>query len=247
MRYLQKLKQQGFDFSFYAQEKLHSLIKASDIDQDPLTPEQANQISTGQWIPLLSLPKYLKVNPKNPIISEPYIFSSKALNKKWKNILSQEKGPIIGINWQGNPDIEKGSVKGRSIPLDIFSMISDHDKITLLSLQKGFGTEQLQNCSFKNKFVKCQSQINSTWDFLENAAIINNCDLIITTDTSIAHLAGGMGKSTWLLLKYIPEWRWGLEGESTFWYPSIKLFRQKERNNWQEVMERVAFQLKQSF
>ena len=88
--------------------------------------------------------------------------------------------------------------------------------------------------------MKCQSQIDSTWDFLENAAIIENCDLIITSDTSIAHLAGGMGKSTWLLLQYVPEWRWGLEGDSTFWYPSIRLFRQKERYNWQEVMHRVS-------
>ena len=113
----------------------------------------------------------------------------------------------------------------------------------MLSLQKGFGSEQLDLCSFKNKFVECQPQINSTWDFLENAAIIENCDLIITCDTSIAHLAGGMGKKVWLLLKDIPFWYWGLEGDSTFWYPSMKLFRQKERHNWQEVMERVSIAL----
>ena len=92
--------------------------------------------------------------------------------------------------------------------------------------------------------VKCQPQIDSTWDFLENAAIIENCDLIITSDTSIAHLAGGMGKTTWLLLKHIPEWRWGIHGERTFWYPSVRLFRQKERNNWNEVMEKVSEAIK---
>jgi len=91
--------------------------------------------------------------------------------------------------------------QGRSIPLEAFSMILTHNDITMLSLQKGFGSEQLDNCSFKNKFVKSQAQVNSTWDFLENAAIIENCDLIITCDTSIAHLAGGMGKKVWLLLK----------------------------------------------
>ena len=113
----------------------------------------------------------------------------------------------------------------------------------MLSLQKGFGSEQLDHCSFKNKFVECQPQINSTWDFLENAAIIENCDLIITSDTSIAHLAGGMGKKVWLLLRDIPYWTWGLEGENTFWYPSMKLFRQKQRDNWQEVRERVSSKL----
>ena len=134
--------------------------------------------------------------------------------------------------------------KGRSIPLEEFSMLAINNKINMLSLQKGFGSEQLDHCSFKNKFVQCQQQIDSTWDFLENAAIIENCDLIITCDTSIAHLAGGMGKKVWLLLKDIPFWTWGLERENTFWYPSMKLFRQKERHNWKEVMERVSSTIK---
>ena len=242
MRYIPYLRSQGLDVSFCAQEKLHSLIQSSGIDPNPLTPKQANTVSEGEWIPLLSLPRHLQISPKNPIISKPYIYSTNELNQKWKNILSKEKKPIIGINWQGNPKMEK-TYQGRSLPLEIFSILADHNKITLLSLQKGFGSEQLEHCSFKNKFVECQQQIDSTWDFLENAAIIENCDLIITCDTSIAHLAGGMGKPTWLLLHHLPDWRWGLEGENTFWYPSMRLFRQKERHNWQEVMERVSIAL----
>ena len=107
--------------------------------------------------------------------------------------------------------------------------------------------EQLETCSFKDRFVSCQDQVNETWDFLETAAIIANCDLIITSDTAIAHLAGGMGKTTWLLLQKIPEWRWGLEGESTFWYPTMRLFRQTERGNWDEVMQRVKLALQTQF
>ncbi len=115
----------------------------------------------------------------------------------------------------------------------------------MLSLQKGFGSEQLAKCSFENKFVKCQAQIDAIWDFLENAAIIDNCDLIITCDTSMAHLAGGMGKKVWLLLRDIPYWTWGLKGESTFWYPSMRLFRQEERHNWKEVIDRLSRTLKE--
>ncbi len=243
MRYIPYLRNKGFDISFCPQMKLHSLIKASGIDQNPLTPEQANEISDGQWVPLLSLPKYLQINPKNPIISDPYIHSTKEFITKWKNILSTEKRPIVGINWQGNPEMEK-TYQGRSIPLEIFSKLFENNEITMLSLQKGFGSEQLDHCSFKNEFVGCQAEIDSTWDFLENAAIIENCDLIITNDTSIAHLAGGMGKKVWLLLRDIPFWTWGLEGESTFWYPSMRLFRQKERHNWNEVMNRVSNAIK---
>ena len=242
MRYIPYLRNQGLKISFCAQTKLHSLIQSSGIDQNPLTPEDASEVSEGKWIPLLSLPRYLKVSPDNPIISEPYIFSTNELKKKWKNILSKEKRPIIGINWQGNPNMEK-TYQGRSIPLETFATLAKNNNFKLLSLQKGFGSEQLDHCSFKNKFVQCQQQIDSTWDFLENAAIIENCDLIITCDTSIAHLAGGMGRKVWLLLRDIPFWTWGLEGSSTFWYPSMRLFRQKERHNWQEVMERVSSKL----
>ena len=169
------------------------------------------------------------------------------LNKRWKDILSKEKRPIIGINWQGNQDSEKGSAQGRSLPLETFSTLAKNNNFTLLSLQKGFGSEQLNHCSFKSKFVECQPQINATWDFLENAAIIENCDLIITCDTSIAHLAGGIGKKVWLLLRDIPFWTWGLKDESTFWYPSMKLFRQKERQNWKEVIDRVSRSIKEEW
>ena len=247
MRYIPYLRSQGFKISFCAQEKLHTLIQSSGIDHNPLKPEQAEMISEGQWCPLLSLPRYLQIDPNNPIISEPYIFVTKDLKRKWKNILSKEKRPIIGINWQGNPNVERKGLRGRSLPLEAFSIIARNNNLKLLSLQKGFGSEQLEDCSFKSKFIEYQSEINITWDFLENAAIIENCDLIITSDTSIAHLAGGMGKSTWLLLHSLPEWRWGLESKTTFWYPSVRLFRQKEPNNWREVMEEVSSKLKKEW
>ena len=88
------------------------------------------------------------------------------------------------------------------------------------------------------------SKINEIWDFTENAAIIANCDLIITCDTSLAHLAGAIGANVWLLLKNVPEWRWGIQNTTTFWYPSMRLFRQKEKHNWNEVMDRLLLELK---
>ena len=247
MRYVTALRNKGLSVSFSAQSKLHSLIQTSGIDPSPLTPEQANQVVDGNWIPLLSVPRHLEVSPKNPIITEPYIKTTEGLTSKWAGILSAEQKPIIGINWQGNPKAEKTGLRGRSLALEVFSPITGSSQISLLSLQKGFGSEQLETCSFKDRFVSCQDQVNATWDFLETAAIIANCDLVITSDTSVAHLAGGMGKTTWLLLHKVPDWRWGLEGETTFWYPSMRLFRQTERGNWDEVMERVAEALQKYF
>ncbi len=247
MRYAIALRNQGIAVSLCAPPKLHSLVKASGIDPFPLTPEQANQVSEGQWIPLLSVPRHLEVSPDNPIITESYIETTQDLLAKWNGILSAEQRPIIGINWQGNPAQEKRNAIGRSLPLEIFAPIAAQSNACLLSLQKGFGSEQLESCSFKDRFVSCQDQVNATWDFLETAAIIANCDLVITSDTSVAHLAGGMGKTTWLLLKKVPEWRWGLDGDTSFWYPSMRLFRQSERGNWSEVLERVAQELQRFF
>ena len=244
MRYVMYLKNQGLDVAFSAQEKLHPLIKSSGIHENPLTPEQTSTVLEGQWIPLLSLPKYLQVRSNNTIITGPYIYSTNELNKKWNAIISKDKRPIIGINWQGNKETEINYLKGRSLPLETFSILAKNNNLKFLSLQKGFGSEQLEHCSFKDKFIKCQNQIDSTWDFLENAAIIENCDLIITSDTSIAHLAGGMGKKVWVLLQDIPYWTWGLAGDSTFWYPSMRLFRQSEPDNWHKVMEKVSNALK---
>ena len=247
MRYASALKDKGLSISFCAQIKLHSIIKASGIDPSPLSPEQANQITEGQWTPLLSVPRHLAVSPNNPIITKPYIKTTEKLIAKWAGIIGKKKRPIVGINWQGNPQTEKTGLQGRSLELETFAPITSSSQISLLSLQKGHGSEQLKTCSFEDQFVSCQDQINDTWDFLETAAIIANCDLVITSDTSVAHLAGGMGKTTWLLLHKVPDWRWGLEGDTTFWYPSMRLFRQKERGNWSEVMERVADALQEYF
>ena len=243
MRYALHLKQKGVEISLCVPPKLHGIIKASGIHPGPLLPEEANNISKGKWLPLLSLPKHLGVRPTNPIITEPYISTTNEMISKWSNILSGEKRPIIGINWQGNPNHELTNSTGRSLPLEAIAPIIQKTNANLLSLQKDIGAEQLETCSFRDRFVSCQEHINQTWDFLETAAIIEICDLVITSDTSIAHLAGGLGKTTWLLLKKVPEWRWGMHGDKTFWYPSMRLFRQQEKGHWDEVLNQVAQEL----
>lgn len=243
MRYVPYLIQLGIDVSFCAQTQLHGIIQSSNVHSNPLAPREANLISEGKWIPLLSVPRCIGVNAGNPIISKPYLSAPIHLVEKWKNILHDEKKPIIGLTWQGNPKTEIGPCKGRSMPLEMFSKLAQIPNLNFLSLQKGFGAEQLKQCSFQDQFVNCQESINSTSDFLETSAIIENCDLVITTDTCVAHIAAGMGKPTWVLLKAFLTWRYGLS-EKTFWYPSMRLFHQKEIGNWQEVLERVEIALK---
>jgi hypothetical protein len=119
--------------------------------------------------------------------------------------------------------------------------------VTLLSLQKGAGSEQLESCGFRGSFIDLQDEISSTMSFTETAAILENCDLVITTDTALAHLSGGLGRPTWLLLHQVPDWRWGLRGERTPWYPAMRLFRQRRPHDWPEVIRRVRRSLLDMF
>ncbi len=83
-------------------------------------------------------------------------------------------------------------------------------------------------------------------DFADTAAAIGELDLVITVDTSVAHLAGALGRPTWALLSHTPDWRWGLEGIASAWYPTMRLFRQPGWGNWQAVFEEVAGALRES-
>ena len=237
MRYIPYLKTMGVHACFCAQPNLRALIQTSGITTRLYDFKEANALTTGKWIPLLSLPAHLNVKPDNPVTNKPYIKAAEQQILHWKQKLALEKRPIIGINWQGS---QLGTKLAKSLPLVAFAPILEKTDASLLSLQKGDGSEQMADCPFHHRFVACQEEINQTWDFLETAAMVANCDLIITSDTALAHLAGGMGQPTWLLLKKVPDWRWGMEGDTTFWYPSMRLFRQRERGNWAEVMERVA-------
>ena len=247
MRYVPCLRKKGMTIALCAQTKLHGLIQASGIATEVYSHQDVHKLTTGEWLPLLSLPGYFNVGPNKPIINEPYIKVPEENILYWRQKLSAQKRPIIGINWQGNLNTEVSVLSGRSFPLKTFARISENIDASFLSLQKGSGSEQLTDCKFLDRFVDCQEEINLTWDFVDNAAIMMNCDLIITTDTCVAHLAGGLGRPTWLLLHKAPDWRWGMEGDTTFWYPSMRLFRQRERRNWQEVMDRVAVALQRFF
>ena len=110
----------------------------------------------------------------------------------------------------------------------------------LLSLQKGYGLDDLEKCTFKEYFVSAQKDINNTLDFIDTAAIISCCDLVITSDSMNAHLSGSLGKETWLLLKYVPDWRWGTKSNFTHWYDSLKLYRQNSNCLWKDVFKIVA-------
>lgn len=240
VRYVNILSNRGHSLTLAIQESLYRLVSRSGINASLITTTSLKQSSKSHCLPLFSLPALLNITPENPLVTKPYLCSEETLVDQWRSTLESEARPIVAVNWQGNPDAEKSGLSGRSFALEQLAPLAGRQRGSFLSLQKGYGSEQLEDCSFKHKFVSCQERVSAAWDFLDVSAIITNCDLVITNDTCIAHLAGAMGHPTWLLLAKVPDWRWGLEGESSFWYPSIRLFRQQERGDWGELIERVA-------
>ena len=239
IRYVIYLQRIGVQVTVCVHDQLVGLIKKGTELKNVISPSEVPKINSGKWLPMLSLPLALGVTPSNPIISEQYIFPEPTLMGKWSELLGEDSRPIVGIAWKGNPVQEKTTNKGRSAALSHFENLLADSRFRFLSLQKGDGAEELASFYSTENFVQCQEDISNEFDFEETSAIISCCSLVITVDTCVAHLAGSMGTPVYILLKKIPEWRWGLNGEECFWYPSAKLWRQTKDGDWQELMQRV--------
>ena len=242
IRYCTALRARGISIQTFIQKPLVGLVRESGLDPECQENTIAENSEIDTWIPLLSIPEILEVTPSNPIISSPYITTRKDLIAKWRNRLNKSNKFKVGIKWQGfqgNERLYNQSI-GRSLPLSKFKTLADNFDIEFISLQKDEGSEQISACGFDKKFTPHLKTIEKERCMIETAAIIKSCDLILTCDSVIAHLAGALGAPTWILLNSCPEWRWGDKGNTTFWYPSAKLFRQKEQGNWNGVIQDVA-------
>jgi len=187
--------------------------------------------------PLLSLPGILKTTVENIPAEIPYLFARPALIDRWRQALIDLDGFKIGIAWQGNP--KYGDDRVRSIPLRCFAPLAQIPGVRLVSLQKGAGSEQLAEARDLFPVADFGDQLDQSGPFLDTAALMKNLDLVIAADTAAAHLAGALGVPVWLALPFMPEWRWLLDRSDTPWYPSMRLFRQKERGNWGGVFDEI--------
>ena len=173
----------------------------------------------------------------------PYMFAAPHLVSYWKPWVDSLPGKLkVGICWQGNPDHQADHV--RSIPLAAFASLAAIPNVTLISLQQGFGSEQLSQVNFGPQVQRLPDNFDKTGGaFMDTAAIAQHLDVVVTSDTSIAHLVGGLGRPVWVPLATIPDWRWLLNGESSPWYPTMRLFRQTSAGDWPPVLQHIAQEL----
>jgi hypothetical protein len=172
----------------------------------------------------------------------PYLAADPARVARWAERLQSLSGLRVGIAWHGNPALEKHVwARGRSVPLAAFEPLTRLPGITLVSLQKGPGVDQLRSSSFADRVLDLSDELDAGADaFLDTAAIMSSLDLVISSDTAIAHLAGALGRPAWTALTFSPEWRWLLDRADTPWYPSMRLFRQTTDGDWTAVFQAMA-------
>ena len=171
----------------------------------------------------------------------PYLRANPQRVERWHQRLAGIEGFRVGISWQGNPRFCPD--RARSIPLREFAALSRVGNVRLVSLQKNTGVEQLESLAGQFDVVDLGTDFDAGGAFMDTAAVMRNLDLVVTSDTAIAHLAGALGVPTWVVLQRVPDWRWMLDRSDSPWYPSMRLFRQERAGDWCEVLGRVASEL----
>jgi hypothetical protein len=198
--------------------------------------------------PLMSLPYLLGLEQPYWPDGGAYLAAEPARRAHWRERLDGEgkgeggKAFNIAICWQGNPDYRAD--RRRSPPLEAFAPLAAIDGVRLVSLQKSAARERIAELGWAARILDLGPEIDNDGAFLDSAAILAEADLVITSDTAIPHLAGALGVETWLALPDVPDWRWGTTGDTTPWYPSMRLFRQATAGDWDGVFAALAAELK---
>jgi hypothetical protein len=183
--------------------------------------------------PLLSLPRAFHTRVETIPSVTPYLRAAPQKLMKWKSRLEAIRGFRVGLIWSGNPAHHRDQV--RTIELSALLPLLDMEA-TFVSLQKDIRAADAIMLAGRKDIVHIADELV---DFSDTAAVMAQLDLIISVDTSTVHLAGALARPVWILLPYLPDWRWLLDRDTSPWYPTARLFRQDETRGWDSVIPRV--------
>ena len=196
--------------------------------------------------PLMSLPRILGTSLDSIPGSVPYVFADQAREARWRRQVRTRECFTVGICWQGNPNYSADAQ--RSFPLAAAAPIARFPQVRLVSLQKGFGSEQIAGLRGLFEIEQFSPALDKgSGAFVDTAAILRSLDLVITPDTALAHLAGAMGVPVWVALPESGGWRWMLGRNDSPWYPSMRLFRTPATGTWVDVFEAMSRHLADEF
>jgi tetratricopeptide (TPR) repeat protein len=235
-RYLPMMARAGANVTFAVPTRMHRLLRsgveARLFDAPPEGETFDSQIAVS------SLPRAFRTRLESVPTTVPYLFAEPDRVDAWARAIGPN-GFKIGVVWQGNPNPEADMA--RSFPLAALAPLAGIEGARLISLQKGFGEEQLRAPSLGFRVETLGEEFDAGHDaFVDAAAVISHLDLVVTCDTSIAHLAGALARPVWVALKKDAEWRWLREREDSPWYPTMRLFRQPTTGDWASVFGAMA-------
>lgn len=189
---------------------------------------------------LMSLPLAFRTTLEDIPATDAYLRAQPTRVARWGRQLGGARFKV-GIVWQGSTNrIDVG----RSVPLEMFDRLSTIPGVRLISLQKGAEGDRLRAAAVNRRIELIGEDFDAgPQAFLDSAAVMAQLDLVITCDTAMAHLAGALGRPTWIALKHVPDWRWLLERTDCPWYPSVRLFRQSRRGDWAGVFDAMQAEL----
>jgi tetratricopeptide (TPR) repeat protein len=192
--------------------------------------------------PLGSLPLALKTEPATIPTEVPYLRADDAHIAKWCPRLEALGRPRVAVAWSGNA--QHMNDRNRSIPLSHLAPLWSIDSVRFVAVQRDLRSGDAELLAREPRVTQIGTQLD---DFADTAAVLALVDLVITVDTSVAHLAGAMGRPVWILVPFSPDWRWTLSGDSSRWYATARLFRQSSLGDWDSVMERLRSELHRFF
>jgi tetratricopeptide (TPR) repeat protein len=231
-RYAELLQDAGAKVLFAPQARLIGLM-ASLSGSIELVDADDQSLSFDYQVPLMSLPLIFETNAETIPSKIPYLFASQDRVERWGDRIGGH-GFKIGICWHGTSTFQ--THRNRSFSVSSFEELAKISGVRLISLQKGDAEDQLRTLPPGMVVEVLGDDFDAGADaFLDTAAAMRCLDLVITSDTSIAHLAGALGVQTWVALQYVPDWRWMLDRSDSPWYPSMRLFRQATPGDWNSV------------
>lgn len=234
-RYAKLAERRGARVILAVQSSLRRLLSSLGSDIQLLGETEAPE-TIDLHCPLASLPGAFRTRVDAIPAFPSYLSAEPARMALWRNFIGSA-GFKIGICWQGST-MKTGI--GRSFPLRMLEQIAGNSHVRLISLQRGTGVEQLCDLPRGMHVEVLPDRFDAGPDaFIDAAALMQSLDLVITCDTSIAHLAGALGRPVFVALKRVPDWRWLLDRSDSPWYPSMRLFRQSVDGRWDSVFDEL--------
>jgi tetratricopeptide (TPR) repeat protein len=240
-RYIPLIRNRGWNVVLECQAPLVRLMEDAENLSVRAIPRAltagAPEVAFDTHIPAASLPLVLhELDPRTPTLpTEPYLRARPELREVWRQrIEAAGPGLRVGLAWAGSPTHKND--RNRSVPLSIFAPLARPD-VKFFSLQLGNGADQAKNPPPGMDLIDLTAHIT---DMADTAAFVSELDLIISVDTALVHLTGALGRPTWVMIPFIPDFRWLMDRDDTPLYPSLRLFRQARAKIWDDVIVRLS-------